>query len=94
MRQPYIKITRSIQNNEQVTMEEHEFLQLCEEKITTGDNTFAIKDVHDISYRSFSSSHGFLYLHTHQGVFPYRITESPTQFIEKYKDIKRKRKDL
>lgn len=87
--QPYVKINRSITSNRQTTVEEQDFLHLYEEKIITGEHVFTMKEVLDVSFRIFSSSNGILYLHTIQGVFPYRVMENPQQFIAFFREIKR-----
>ncbi|WAA09583.1 hypothetical protein [Fervidibacillus albus] len=82
---PYIKIVRKVEFEGQHVTEEERMLTLYCDKITTKYREFPLKDVYEITHRSFDSSIGFLYLHTSQGVYSYTIKQSPSSFIESYK---------
>jgi hypothetical protein len=86
--QCYITVTRSIEWNKQHYITNEQFLHLYEDKIVTTTNEFLIEDVLDMSYRPSSTEFGFLYLHTVQGVFPFRIKTKPYYFIDLYRDLK------
>ncbi|WP_026073513.1 hypothetical protein [Robertmurraya massiliosenegalensis] len=86
--QPYVKVERKIKDFEQITMEYREHLHLYEDRIVTRDHVFLVKNVHDMSFRRFSSTEGVLYLHTNQGVFPYSVPKEPNGFIDEYKKLR------
>ncbi len=85
---PYVRVERTIENSEQITKEYREHLHLYEDRIITREHVFLVNDVHDMSFRLFSSATGMLYLHTNQGVFPYTVPKDPAYFIEEYKKLK------
>lgn len=66
-----------VQQNE----EQEQFLHGTTEGVHCAVRTFTWKQLHDISYKPFSSGEGFVYLHTHQGMFSYRVKENPTPFL-------------
>jgi hypothetical protein len=88
--QPYFEVSRKIENNVQSTNEMEHNLVLSSEKIESFTRSFGIRNVYDISYKTLSSSKGFLYLHTHQGVFSYYVKHNPSAFIEEYKKLHQK----
>jgi hypothetical protein len=86
--QPFSNIIRSIENNQQITTEEKEYLLLYNDKIITPENHFSLHEVLDVSFRQFSSFEGLLYLHTNQGVFSYRVPSAPDDFINEFRGLK------
>jgi hypothetical protein len=86
--QPYLKIERKITHCQQQHIETVEYIDLYRDKIVTAAQSFQLGDVHDISYKPFSTEKGFLYLHTNQGVFPFFIETVPAPFIDLYKEMK------
>lgn len=63
-------------------------LQLNLEGITSARHQFELQHVHDVSHKPFSFGEGILYLHTNQGVFPYKIQENPSSFIAAFRALK------
>lgn len=86
--QPYAIIERKIIENKLHIIKERSFIDLYRDKIATNNNVFHIKDVHDISYRK-GIVNGILYLHTNQGVFPFKVLCDPSRFIEEYRKLHR-----
>jgi hypothetical protein len=66
---------------------QHELI-ITQNEIITATSTFNIHQVFDVSYKPFSSEAGILYLHTHQGVFPFHIHSNPSIFIETFRSFK------
>ncbi|MFD1737633.1 hypothetical protein ACFSCX_13885 [Bacillus salitolerans] len=91
--QPYIKTTRSIQLNKQVIKREEMVLELYRDKIKTNIEEFALQDVHDISFRSFTHNLGLLYLHTHRGVYSFEVEQNPSLFINTFREIVKRSPD-
>jgi hypothetical protein len=87
-RQPYIKVTREIEFNQQNYMEEEKVLVLYENVVVSSSHTFTLQDVFDISYKKVSDHDGFLYLHTNQGLFSFYTKADPANFIDQYKKLK------
>ncbi|MCP3026800.1 hypothetical protein [Halobacillus sp. A5] len=85
--QPIIWVNRKIKNNQQNYVEESASVDLYHDRVVTPFEEFHLKDVHDASYRPLSGRIGFFYLHTIRGVFSYQVTDSPYDWIEKYKNI-------
>jgi hypothetical protein len=85
---PYYVVTRKIEHNIQSADETEHELQLFEESIDCSSKTFMMRDVFDVSYKSLNQAKGFLYLHTHQGVFSFYVKQDPEQFIQAYKKLK------
>lgn len=88
--QTYVKVIRRIQNNQQLFIQTKDQINLYEDRIETGTQSFLLKDVFDVSFKSLSSKNGFLYLHTNQGVFMYTVESNPSLFITMFKSIKNK----
>lgn len=86
--QPYVKVIRKIDNNQQLYIQTLASIDLYEDRIETETQAFSLKNVFDMSFKSFSSNNGFLYLHTHQGVFTYTVESNPSQLIEIFKNMK------
>lgn len=86
--QPYIKITREIEFNQQCYKEEERKLLLYENVVVSSSHTFTLPDVLDISFKKVSTNDGFLYLHTTEGIFPYYTKEDPSIFIKEFKKLK------
>ncbi len=90
----YITVHRKIINGEQKVWEEAHTIRLSTIYVKTSFQEFLLNDVHDVSYKGFSSREGILYLHTSQGVFPFQVRECPQSFINEFKTLKvSKRKD-
>lgn len=88
MSQQYFTVTRKIVDGTQVVLHEEQLLKMYEDKITTSASTFSFSDVHDISFRKLTKELGILYLHTNQGLFPYKVREEPRFFIETFYKLK------
>ncbi|HHW37017.1 MAG TPA: hypothetical protein GXX18_07250 [Bacillales bacterium] len=86
--QPYVRVIRRIDNNQQLYIQTLAYIHLYKDRIETEAQTFSLKNVFDMSFKSFSSNNGFLYLHTHQGVFTYIVESNPSKFIKVFKNIK------
>ncbi|MDZ5473777.1 hypothetical protein SM124_18830 [Bacillus sp. 31A1R] len=86
--QPYIKVIRSIEDNQQKSIEVEDYLHLYADQIITDSNVFLLREVHDISYKIFSNSSGFLYLHTNKGVYSFIVYKEPYEFIDMFKELK------
>ncbi|MGN7401578.1 hypothetical protein ACTHO0_17145 [Cytobacillus praedii] len=87
---PYMVVSRSIDWNKQHFIEREEKLILAEDKITSHINEFFLEEIWDISFRASSSEYGFFYLHTNQGLFSYRVKAEPSEFMNKYQEIKKR----
>ncbi len=85
---PYTVIERVIEDFEQKYNEHHYRLTLYSNRIVTATYTFSLEHVFDISCKSFSGKYAILYLHTHQGVWPFNIQTDPTHFIKQYKKLR------
>ncbi|AYA76665.1 hypothetical protein DOE78_15120 [Bacillus sp. Y1] len=88
MTQQYFTVTRKIVNGTQVVLHEEQLLKMYEDKITSSASTFSFSDVHDVSFRKLTKELGILYLHTNQGLFPYKVREEPRCFIETFYKLK------
>lgn len=85
-KQPYFKMERKVTSIEQINIEHERVLTLFDEKITTQNREFMMKDILDVSYREIGNDGGgLLYLHTSQGVYSYTVKESPMAFVEAYR---------
>jgi hypothetical protein len=85
---PYYVVTRKIEQNVQSADEtEHELL-LFEERVKCSSKTFLMRDIYDVSFKSLNQGKGFLYLHTHQGVFSFYVKQDPYPFIQAFKKLK------
>lgn len=82
---PIFEKTRIIENNQQHYLEHEKSLKLFEGEIVAPNETFLLLDVRDVSYKSFSESYGFLYLHTSQGVRAYMVKEEPKEWMKALK---------
>ncbi|MBM7707379.1 hypothetical protein ACF3OH_04010 [Chryseomicrobium aureum] len=88
----YYKVHREIDfYYMQQKKETEEFIHLTEHGVSCEIRKYTWKQVHDISYKPFSSGEGLLYLHTFQGMFSYRVKDDPSQalrfaenYLEKY----------
>lgn len=87
---PYIIILRHVYDNKQHISEKEEYLHLYEDRVTTSQNVFFLNEIHDMSFKLFSSANGILYLHTNQGVFSYQVCSIPNKFIEAFNSLKSK----
>lgn len=87
--QIYLTVHRKIENNEQKYEENEELIRIYEDKLTTASDYFQLKDILDISFRNFSATKGFLYLHTTRGVYSYVTDNEPNQLIKIFKELKR-----
>ncbi|WP_042221159.1 hypothetical protein [Oceanobacillus manasiensis] len=83
--QTYFKVERKVTSIEQIDIEHERVLTLYDEKITTQNREFLMKDIMDMSYREIGDGGGLLYLHTSQGIYSYTVKESPMAFIEVYR---------
>ncbi|MRX70771.1 hypothetical protein GJU40_01140 [Bacillus lacus] len=87
--QSYIKVIRKMEWNRQLFEEVELRIELYEDKIVTGANSFRLQDVFDVSFKYSDASYGFLYLHTNQGVFPYTVKNVPHDFIFHYQETRK-----
>lgn len=78
---PYFLVDQKIVFNEKVTNKTIHYIDLYNHHIKTAHDVFDLENIRDISYRPLSKNDGFLYLHTHQGTFPYKIEVNPKSFI-------------
>ncbi|CAJ1314120.1 hypothetical protein [Paenibacillus nuruki] len=96
--QPYYKVERKIERKNDGLEQQHwideRMLILYQDRVTTHRREFAILDVFDMSYRTFSDGEGFFYLHTRKGVFSYMIREDPSLFIQAFKEYAKPRLHL
>lgn len=86
--QSYVTVSRKIDNNQQLYIRTLAHLHLYDDRIVTENQSFPLSNVFDISFKSFSSNNGFLYLHTNQGVFAYSVESNPGLLIQIFKNIK------
>jgi hypothetical protein len=86
--QPYVKVIRKIENNQQLHIRTLAHIHLFKDRIETESKTFSLTNVFDMSFKSFSSNTGFLYLHTNQGVFTFTVESNPNLLIQLFKNIK------
>lgn len=86
--QPYIIVTRQICGNEQLYLENEQFLHLYKNKIVSHTHQFALHDIWDLSYKASNVQSSFLYLHTNRGLFAYHIRKDPIDFISEYRQLK------
>lgn len=77
--QPYRIIEREAGGQVKITVQ-HDMI-LYPDYIQTHAHAFPIADVYDISCRRLGGNDAILYLHTNQGVFPYKINIDPRLFI-------------
>ena len=85
----YIEVERTIDFYFQMQQTEKELeLVMTTESIRSANHSFLLQHVHDMSFKPFSFGGGFLYLHTNQGVFTYKINVNPTFFVDVYKNLK------
>lgn len=78
----YYEVDRSIDFyfiQQQHEREHH--LHISEQGLMCATRKFTWHQMHDISYKPFSSGEGFIYLHTYQGMFSYRVKENPEYFL-------------
>ncbi|MBA2174616.1 hypothetical protein H0266_06795 [Halobacillus locisalis] len=83
--QPVIHKKRVIENNRQYYLEEHLSLDLYDDQVLTPTESIDLRDLHDVSYKSFSGDQGLLYLHTNKGVRTFLVQHSPIKWIEAVK---------
>lgn len=62
-------------------------LYLHRTEVTDFSRSFPLKEVYDVSFRQLGEGEGIFYLHTKQGVYPYRVNSDPTFFLRTYKQI-------
>ncbi|MNV86723.1 hypothetical protein D3C71_1807760 [compost metagenome] len=84
---PYYKVEREVNGIEQKTIIQDRLMQLYDDRLVTRHREFPIHEVHDISYRIMGGEHGFLYLHTLQGVYSYTVKCDPEAFIEAFRSL-------
>jgi len=89
-KQPYIKVLREVNGLEQTDVEDERLLYLYPDQLVTKHRTFPITEVLDISYREIAGQGGLLYLHTMSGVYSYIVKSSPNNFIEVFKQQRKK----
>lgn len=88
--QPYVKVEREITSIEQLKTEHERTIYLYTDKIVTQHREFSIKNVLDISYRTFGKEGGLLYIHTSGGLFTYTVKTSPQAFIDAFEEKAKK----
>lgn len=66
--------------------ESTEYLHATPEGIFCNRRRYSWEQLHDISYKPFSSGEGLLYLHTFQGMFSYRVKDNPQHFVNYVKE--------
>jgi hypothetical protein len=85
---PFVKVHRMIKNGQLMVWEERHTIKLTVQYVETPSHQFSLENVHDVSFKEFSTKEGILYLHTSQGVFPFQVKERPHWFINRFKTIK------
>ncbi|UCZ54221.1 hypothetical protein LGQ02_05520 [Bacillus shivajii] len=91
--QPYIKVVREIQGLEQVNIEEPRMIYLYEDRIVTEHREFPFHTMFDMSFRQLVGDEGMLYFHTSKGVYSYLIKTDPTEFIQCFKALEKKKRE-
>ncbi|MFM9329094.1 potassium transporter TrkG [Paenibacillus mesotrionivorans] len=86
---PYLETERHITEQGQETVVHTRHLYLHRTEIAAYSRTFPLKEVYDVSFRQLGEGEGIFYLHTKQGVYPYRMNCDPAFFISTYKQISR-----
>lgn len=76
----YFVITRKIDLNMQI-IEEEKNLILWSDKVTSEEQTFLLKAIHDISFKPSRNQYKILYLHTNRGVFSFVVKDNPEEMI-------------
>lgn len=66
--------------------EQEKLLIISDQGLACARRSFTWKQLHDVSYKPFSSGEGLLYLHTYQGMFSYRIKDNPFEFLDYVRD--------
>jgi hypothetical protein len=89
MTQRYFIVARKIVDGTQLVLKEEQLLRMYKDKITTSASTFLFSEIHDISFRKLTKELGILYLHTNQGLFPYKVSEEPHCFIQTFYKLKK-----
>lgn len=84
----YTIVEYFIENFKQKRIQIVHDLSLSINTVKSNTHLFQLEHVLDISYKSFSTSGGHLYLHTNQGVFAFVIKKDPNDFIQAYKRLK------
>lgn len=84
----YYHIEQDIVSNRKSRHKTIHQLTLFETEITSQDLHLKLESIYDISYRSFSNDDGLLYLHTNQGVVPFKIETDPDDFIKHFHKMK------
>lgn len=79
---PVLQKKRVIENNKQLYIEEERSLDLYEKEVVTPEESLQIKDIHDVSYKTFSDTYGLLYLHTIKGVRTFMVRKSPEVWMK------------
>ncbi|RXZ78925.1 hypothetical protein EBB07_25225 [Paenibacillaceae bacterium] len=84
---PYFKVERKLcDSTQQIIVHDH-VIQLYSTKISTFHREFLVSNVYDMSFRKMGAEDGILYLHTHQGVYPYTVKDNPVLFINAFKEL-------
>jgi len=86
--QPYVMVERAVKHQAQTTTVKNYELHLFETKITSFQREFSIRHVYDMSFKIISGQEGFLYLHTNEGVYSYRVMDNPEKFITAYRNLR------
>ncbi|MCA1032461.1 hypothetical protein LCL95_15605 [Bacillus timonensis] len=89
--QPYIQIERKIDGLQQNIHQTIHYLYLFENEVHTSSQKFNLKDIFDMSFKSINLDTGFLYLHTHQGIFSFQVEDHPLHFMDEYKKLQKKK---
>ncbi|WP_163102003.1 hypothetical protein [Peribacillus alkalitolerans] len=85
---PFVTVHRVIKNGQLMIWEEGHIIKLTAQYVETPSHQFSFENVHDVSFKEFSTKEGILYLHTSQGVFPFQVKERPHSFINRFKTLK------
>lgn len=85
---PCVDTERSIEAG-QIKMVQKEYeLRLYKDTLIASTTEYALANVWDVSYKSFSEQTSLLYLHTHRGVHAYKTHVDPDHFVTTFKRIK------
>lgn len=66
-------------------------LVLYEECVLAGQQEFPLHTIHDCSHKPLSGGSCLFYLHTDHGVRMFHVSSDPADFLEKFRQLKRRR---
>lgn len=87
-KQVYIEVERGIVSRQQYYKDQEHELILYKDRLESSNETFYLKDILDLSYRSFNHNFGLFYIHSNRGVFSFKVKMNPSKFIEYFHKVK------